>query len=113
MQYPWTSPCTCLASRPSSRGCQLPVQVVGQRIPISKVQLRLQDDNWHDMQVSGDGYWQPVQGLPFAQDPQAPVGVRVFCSDGSPPKVDSVIPARMLCGYQDPQCQTVEGSIQC
>ena len=88
-------------------------QVTGQRIPISAVQLRLQDGRWHDTKPSGDGYWQPVEGLSFAQDPKRPVDVRVFCSDGSAPKVDSLVPANALCAYQDPDCRPLEGTIQC
>lgn len=90
------------------------MQVVGQRIPLSAVQLRLQDGHWHDMKLSGDGYWQPSAGLSFAQDPKAPVDVRVYCSDGSEPKVQAgLVPDSMLCAYQDPACPAVQGTIQC
>lgn len=90
------------------------VQVIGQRIPLSAVQLRLQDGNWYTLKVSGDGYWQPIESLSFTQDPNEPIDVKIFCSDGSAPKVDKgIFPSQMLCAYQDPECQAQEGSIQC
>lgn len=63
---------------------------------------------------SGDNYWQPKSNLAFELSAQTPVDVRVYCADGSPPKIEAgLVPASMLCAYQDPTCQPYMGSIQC
>ena len=63
---------------------------------------------------SGDNYWQALEGLDFTPDANDPIDVKVFCSDGSPPKVEQgLVPADMLCAYQDPLCQRFTGTIQC
>lgn len=90
------------------------MQIIGQRIPLSAVQLKLQDGKWYDMHLSGDGYWQPTSGTSFAQDPDKDIDVRLYCADGSPPKTETGIrPRDLLCAYQDPSCQPKQGTIQC
>lgn len=62
---------------------------------------------------SGDNYWEPGN-LDITLNATDPVDVRIYCADGQPPKIEpGLIPAQMLCAYQDPGCQPFMGTIQC
>jgi hypothetical protein len=63
---------------------------------------------------SGDGYWQLEDSLSFSLSASDSVDVRVYCADGGPPKAEAgLIPADMMCPYQDPLCVRHTGTIQC
>jgi len=47
------------------------------------------------------------------QDPNAPVDIQVYCTNGAKPLYASVIPAKMLCSYQNPHCIGFPTGIQC
>ena len=48
------------------------------------------------------------------QDPNKPVDIQVYCTDGAKPlHVSNVVPAKMLCSYQNPHCIGFPTSIQC
>jgi len=48
------------------------------------------------------------------QDPNSPVDIQVYCTNGAKPLyVSNVIPAKMLCSYQNPHCIGFPTGIQC
>ena len=93
------------------------LQITNQRIPLAGVDIQLVNDShwqWRAMKRSGDGYWQPEVEPGFNLSASEPVNVRVYCCDGSGPKVETgLLPVNMLCAYQDPLCVRHTGTIQC
>ena len=52
--------------------------------------------------------------IEFPQDPNMPVDIEVYCTNGVKPLYASnVVPAKMLCSYQNPHCIGFPSSIQC
>mmetsp|Transcript_15933 Transcript_15933/g.47919 ORF Transcript_15933/g.47919 Transcript_15933/m.47919 type:complete len:373 (+) Transcript_15933:97-1215(+) len=93
----------------------LKLMLVSQRIPISLVEY-FAKGRWNTMKRSGDGYWQPGKGAAYDTNtsPNAKMRLRIYCTDGSAPKEATVVPAKMLCSYQDPYCLGVEQpGVQC
>ena len=48
------------------------------------------------------------------QNPHTPVDIQVYCTNGAKPLyARHIIPAKMLCSYQNPGCIGYPTSIQC
>jgi len=91
----------------------LKILLTSTRIPISLVEYYARG-KWQTMGRSGDGFWQPSE----AYDPYTSVNekmrLKIFCTDGSKPLETTVVPAKMLCPYQDPYCLGKEQvGVQC
>lgn len=90
----------------------LKFMITQQRIPISAVSLRI-NGNWKKLKRSGDNFWQPAF-LYTVQDPNKTMAVKISCADGSAPLYQyGIIPAKMLCAYQTPNCLGWSSTLQC
>lgn len=107
----------CGGSKVSSPGeplGYLKVLLASTRIPISGMEYYV-DGKWQTMGRSGDGFWQPGKGVSYSTlNPNNALPLKIFCTDGSKPLTTTVVPAKMLCSYQDPYCLGVEQvGLQC
>lgn len=88
------------------------LMIMGQRTVISGVDFLLEDGEWYLGTRSGDGYWMTPPGI--RHDPSKPISVRIWCGLNLQPTIEpELIPNKMLCKYQDPNCKPFVGLAQC
>eukprot|EP01024_Parvocaulis_polyphysoides_P020124 TRINITY_DN19274_c1_g1_i5.p1 TRINITY_DN19274_c1_g1~~TRINITY_DN19274_c1_g1_i5.p1 ORF type:complete len:426 (+),score=49.80 TRINITY_DN19274_c1_g1_i5:135-1412(+) len=97
------------------------LQIAGHSMPIVSVEIKL-GGQWYTMRRSGkkddggypdsDGHWMSPPATPH--DLNVPLDLRILCANSSQPVVETgLVPAEMMCKYQDPQCTRHMGTAQC
>eukprot|EP01025_Chloroclados_australasicus_P039721 TRINITY_DN412_c0_g1_i2.p1 TRINITY_DN412_c0_g1~~TRINITY_DN412_c0_g1_i2.p1 ORF type:complete len:454 (+),score=39.57 TRINITY_DN412_c0_g1_i2:83-1444(+) len=98
------------------------LQVAGSSMPITAIEILLQDGEWHDMYRSGDttdgiypdgdGHW--MSPWLVEHEMSNPVDLKIFCAGASEPVYErGLVPKDILCTYQDTQCHRFIGTAQC
>eukprot|EP01025_Chloroclados_australasicus_P011186 TRINITY_DN1483_c0_g1_i12.p1 TRINITY_DN1483_c0_g1~~TRINITY_DN1483_c0_g1_i12.p1 ORF type:complete len:529 (-),score=39.22 TRINITY_DN1483_c0_g1_i12:1725-3311(-) len=98
------------------------LQVAGNSMPITAIEIKLVDGNWHQMFLSGDksdgiypdgdGHWMSPWTVWHNLD--LPVDLKIFCAGSSVPVYEyNIIPQNIMCQYQDTQCKRMISSVQC
>lgn len=92
-------------------------KAIGERIPIAGMQVRLfPGTSFIDMARTSADYWQIADyaQVPVAElDPHSPVDMLIECSDGQRHFELGLVPAKMFCSFQDPDCEYTLGTVQC
>ena len=94
----------------------LSFKVIGERIPLAAVQVRLfPDADWLDMARSGADYWQIIEyaSVPKELTPDDPLDFKITCADGNVLTERVLVPSDMFCSFQDPACKYHTGTVQC